>query len=136
MDCVTVNQVRRVRSGHSVGRGEERHPRPGLLPCDHPPGGWTTGVGQTRGGIHCLQRRPFHQLLRVPYACGRLSCIIGGNCHKYHFCRDKTCLLSQQTRSFVSTSVLLSGQKTCFVFVATKICLSRQNYVCRDKYLS
>ena len=41
--------------------------------------------------------------------------LIGGSCHKYHFCRDK---------SFVTTSILLSWQKTCFVainvFVATK----------------
>ena len=39
----------------------------------------------------------------------------GGSCHRYHFCRDK---------SFVATNTS---------FVATKVCLSRQKYACRDK---
>ena len=44
-------------------------------------------------------------------------------------------LLSRQKFSFVTTGILLSRQKTCFVFVATKVslCLSRQAYFCRDK---
>ena len=120
MDCVTVKQVRRVRSGHSVGRGEKRHPRPGLLPCDHPPGGWTTGVGQTRGGFHCLQRRPLHQLLRVPYACGRL--------------RAATSII------FVATNMCLSRQNTSFfrdksMLVATKRLFSRDLDAERHKRL-
>ena len=92
--------------------------------------------------------------------------IIGGSCHKYHFCRDKTRdktrLLSLQkyacrdktfvaTKSvmfvmfcrdkhvlnFIATSILLSRQKTCVFSRQTRVsrdtCLSRQNYVCRDK---
>ena len=55
--------------------------------------------------------------------------IFGGSCHKYHFCRDKTRLLSRQNTSFVATKVYLPRQS----FVATKLCLSRQNYVCCDK---
>ena len=60
---------------------------------------------------------------------------------KYVFCRDKsmlgaTKLLSREnyvcrreTRvAFVTTSILLLRQKTCFV--ATKLCLSRQIHVC------
>ena len=44
--------------------------------------------------------------------------------HVFRFlCRDRTRLLSRQ--NYAST-----------VFIATKVCLSRQNYVCRDKLLS
>ena len=46
--------------------------------------------------------------------------IIGGGCHLYHFCRDQTRLFPRQNTSFV----------------ATKVCLSRQNYVVVKKYLS
>ena len=46
----------------------------------------------------------------------QLRAILGRSCHKYHFCRDKTHLLSRQNSSFVATKVL-----------------SRQAYVCRDK---
>ena len=58
--------------------------------------------------------------------------IIGGSCHKYHFCCDKhmfvTCL-----------SCKAGGQNVSFVI--TKVCLSWQNFchnkiVCHDKYLS
>ena len=72
--------------------------------------------------------------------------IIGGSCYKYHFCREKTRLLSGQNTSFVATKLLsqqayfcrdkhLSGQT---YFVATKVLprrllLSRQTRVCRDK---
>ena len=49
--------------------------------------------------------------------------IIGGSCQMYYFCRNKTRLLPRQNTSFV----------------ATKVCLFRQNYVvvkifCRDKH--
>ena len=44
-----------------------------------------------------------------------LTCIIGGSCHKYYFCRDN---------SFVATNTS---------FVATNVCLSRQN-ICHDKH--
>ena len=54
------------------------------------------------------------------------SSIIGGSCHKYHFCRDN---------SFVATNT--SGQKTCFV--ATKLCFRDiimfvATNVCRDMF--
>ena len=61
-----------------------------------------------------------------------LLSISGGSCHKYHFCRD-TCL-SRQNTSFVATKVCLSRQNFCrnkHIFVATKL-LSRQKY-CHDK---
>ena len=48
--------------------------------------------------------------------------IIGGICHKYNFCHNK---------SFVVTNRCLSWQNTSFVM--TKICLSWQKYACRDK---
>ena len=51
--------------------------------------------------------------------CGSILGIIGGNCHKYHFCRDK---------SLVVTNTCLSRQSTSFV--ATKECL-----FCRDKHV-
>ena len=49
---------------------------------------------------------------------------IGGNCHKYHFCRDKSML--------AATKLCLSRQKYK-PFAATEICLSRQAHVCREK---
>ena len=56
------------------------------------------------------------------------KCIIGGSCHKYHFCHDK--------HIFVMKNTCLSQQKTCFVvinmFVTTKVCLSQQNF-CHNK---
>ena len=48
-------------------------------------------------------------------------CIIGGNCHKYHFCRDK---------SFVDKSMLVMMK----VLSRKYLCLSRQN-LCHDIYL-
>ena len=51
------------------------------------------------------------------------SAIIGGSCHKSHFCSDKYV--------FVATNMCFSRQNTSFV--ATKVSLQRQNYVCRDK---
>ena len=50
--------------------------------------------------------------------------IIGGSCHKYNFCRDK---------SIVATITCLSRQDTSFV--ATKVCLPRKMF-CRDKHVS
>ena len=52
--------------------------------------------------------------------------IIGGNCHKYHFCRDKQVFVKTKRvfcdkNMFVATSILLLRQKTCFV--ATKLIL-------------
>ena len=47
----------------------------------------------------------------------QVGIIIGGSCHKYNFCRDKHVFVRQNTS-----------------FVATKVCLSRQTYFCRDKY--
>ena len=51
--------------------------------------------------------------------------VIGGRCHKYHFCRDF--FFSQQTRVCCDRTRLLSRQS---ILVATKLCLSRQSYVC------
>ena len=52
-------------------------------------------------GIHCTAR----------VFIGKV--IIGGSCHKYHFCRDKC---------FVATNTRFSRENT--PFVATKVCLS------------
>ena len=66
--------------------------------------------------------------------------IVGVSCHKYHFCRGKTPLLSGQTyacrhKRFVAIKLCLS-QQTCVCrdkcFVATNICCSKHNF-CRDK---
>ena len=66
--------------------------------------------------------------------------IIGGSCHKYHFCRDKrfaTTNICRDKHNFVAT-------KVCHKY-ATQVChkynfcrdktrlLSRQKYACRDK---
>ena len=55
--------------------------------------------------------------------------IIGGSCHKYHFCREK---------KIVATNTCLSRQRPVsrdkHVFVATKVCSSRQKFS-RDKQL-
>ena len=63
--------------------------------------------------------------------------VIGWSCHKYSFCRNKH--VFGPDKSMLVTTKLLS-RKTCFcrdkhVFVATIKCLSRQYYVCCDKYL-
>ena len=47
---------------------------------------------------------------------------IGGSCHKYEFCRDKHILVAKKNACFVATKVCLSRQN-----------LPRQNYVCSDK---
>ena len=77
--------------------------------------------------------------------------IIGGSCHKYHFCHDKSFvatntlihnkvyLLRQKfcrDKSLAATKASQSRQNVCryiIIFVATKIRLSRQAYFCRDK---
>ena len=51
--------------------------------------------------------------------------VIGGSCHKYHFCRDK--------------SICRDKHNIKYTFVATKLCLSRQvlsrpTYFCRDQH--
>ena len=51
--------------------------------------------------------------------------IIGGSCHKYHFCREK--------HVSVATKHLFCRDKS--MLVATNL-LSRQKYFCLDKYLS
>ena len=56
--------------------------------------------------------------------------VIGGSCHKYHFCRDKN-------TSFVPTKVCLLQQNFCcdkHNFVITKVLL-QQAYVCHDKHV-
>ena len=55
--------------------------------------------------------------------------IIGGSCHKYHFCRDK---------SFVATNTCLSRQNTSCrdKFCRDKIMFVATKYFCREKYLS
>ena len=84
---------------------------------------------QLRGQAHCHYWSPSVVL----------QTIIGGSYHKYHFCRDKTRLLSRQKYAcdwtfvvtnvcrdkhmYVATKVLLR-QKTCFI--ATNTRLSRQ----------
>ena len=61
----------------------------------------------------------------------------GGSCHKYHFCRDKTRLLSRQKHAcrdkhnFVATKPVFCRDKS--MLVATNTCLSQQNF-CRDKH--
>ena len=63
--------------------------------------------------------------------------IIGGSCHKYHFCRDKSltrvCLNKTHIFSRQAYCILLSRRKNKTCFVSTKICLSRQAYFYRDK---
>ena len=59
---------------------------------------------------------------------GILFPIIGGSCHKYHVCRDK--------HVFVATKVCLSRQTFCrdkHTFVAASLLLSRQARVCHDQ---
>ena len=66
--------------------------------------------------------------------------IIGGSCHKYHFCRDKRMLVATNRKSIFSSSFVLFSflflTRQIFVvtnnFVARKL-LSRQSYFCRDK---
>ena len=101
-----------------------------------------------------------HNVFHVPYlsrctsaamlGLGWLSlAIIGGCCHKYNFCRDKSFVttnkcLSQQITSFVAifvaTKVLSRQTKFCHdkqitSFVATELCLSQQDALCRDKHV-
>ena len=95
-----------------------------------------SGVFQTK---HQLTKSTPDTEIKVPSAENpELTNIIGGSCHKYHFCRDKTRLLSRpkyacrnkimffdikvlsrskcvcRNKTFVATSILLSRQKTCF----------------------
>ena len=58
----------------------------------------------------------------------REELIIGGSCHKCNFCRDKTRRLSRhkyacRAKQRKKYAIILSRQKTCYVFVATKIIL-------------
>ena len=90
---------------------------------------------------HCLTSQSINHLC--------LFTIIGGSCHKYHFCRDKhvfvrvcrekTRLLSRQkyAQPYFCPDKILSRQA---YFVATKVCLSRQKTTttktnfCRNKH--
>ena len=53
---------------------------------------------------------------------------IGGSCHKYHFCCNKSFVM---THTFVMTKHVFSLDKS--MLVVTKLCSFRQNYVCCDK---
>ena len=56
--------------------------------------------------------------------------IIGGSCHKYHFCRGMC--LSRQNTSFHATRVC-RGQ-ICVCHDKTRL-FTRQKYACRDKIM-
>ena len=56
------------------------------------------------------------------------SCIMGGSCHKYHFCRDKHVFVTTK-HVFCRDKKYACRDKT---FVPTKLCLSRQIF---DKHL-
>ena len=58
--------------------------------------------------------------------------IIGGSCHKYHFCCNKTFVYFLSNKTFVVTNTCLSRQNTSFV--ERKVCLLRQNFS-RDKLI-
>ena len=60
---------------------------------------------------------------------GVCMAVTGGSCHKYNFCRDKHVFVSTKTR-------LLSRQKFCRYQPYKRPVLSRQIYVCCDRYLS
>ena len=66
---------------------------------------------------------------------GGFSTIIGGSCHKYHFCRDKKkcndkhVFVVTKHKTFVATKIVFCRDN--HVFIATKLRLSRQN-LCRD----
>ena len=83
-------------------------------------------------------RGPEHQKGRGEvHLFGKLS-IIGGSCHKYHFCRDKIRLLSRQKyacrdKTFVATNVLPRQAYFCRNKRRVLSCLSRQNF-CRDNF--
>ena len=64
--------------------------------------------------------------------------IIGGSCHKYHFCRDKTFDATNTSllrQIFVATSTELLSQQAYFCRDKRRV-LTRQTCVCCDKYLS
>ena len=70
-------------------------------------------------------------------------CIIGGSCHRYHFCRDKTRLFPRQKyaccdKTFVATNIFLSRQayfcNKCLL-VATKPLPRRPNFLVATKII-
>ena len=62
-----------------------------------------------------------------------LDAIIGGSCHKYHFCHNKSFVL---TNTFVVTKHVFCCNKSMLVVLSwQKLCLLWQNYVCRDKHV-
>ena len=70
----------------------------------------------------------------------RLICTIGGSCYKYHFCCDKTRLLTLATKIFLSQqnfcqNVLLTLSWQTRVCHTQKNLLSWRKYACHDKTL-
>ena len=59
-----------------------------------------------------------------------MATIIGGSCHKYHFCRDKSFVVCREKHVFVKTKHVFCRDKS--MLVTTKR-LSRQTRVCCDK---
>ena len=68
------------------------------------------------------------------------SCIIGGNCHKYHFCHDKTHLLSMFVMTkhvFVTTNTILSCRgKHNFVVTKDVFCCDKHMFIMTKVLLS
>ena len=66
----------------------------------------------------------------------KLNLIIGGSCHKYNFCCDKS-LVARNT--CLSWQTCVCHNKTCLLLQQKHAChdktLSWQNYVCHDKSL-
>ena len=74
----------------------------------------------------CLRRHGYKQLGTK---------ILVGSATRNHFCRDKSSVTTSiifVAIKFVSTCILLSWQKTCFVM--TRVCLLRQMFCC-DKIM-
>ena len=76
-------------------------------------------------------------------------CVISRSCHNYHFCQDKSFIATNICHDkcvFVMTKVLsqqayFCRDKRCVLSQQTHVChdkisMLRQNYVCRNKYLS
>ena len=72
---------------------------------------------------HCLAI-PYQRLLTLSRVHAQ-RCIIGGNCHKYHFCRDK---------SFVDKSMLVMTKVLSQIFSVCRDITFVTTYICRDKH--
>ena len=68
---------------------------------------------------------------KVLSCCNKHNCVATKFCHKHTLlvCCNKTGVCCD--KRFVSTSILLSWQKMCFV--TTNMCMSQQKYACHDK---